>query len=440
MKKNKNKKSIFDDKRIVVGLALLLGFLAWVIVAGFVNPGSSKPIPNVPIKYTYNEDVYKERELMIVSEHKDEYVDVQVTGDGAVIGPLAYSSVDIYPDYTQVTGPGTYELPLRYNKVATGNYNVTEWTVVTDGHSLNNVKRTVSVTFEEVETKNFTVNVKADGVAAATGYMKDTPRTDTVELYGPQSKVELVSQVVAEVTAEETLTTQKKYVGVVPKLLDENGGELDPETLGITMTPETLTVEVPILEVHTVKLSVNFVNVPQYFDEDWLRERMQLSVDEVQVAGPSSAFETLSGAIAVTDIDLSQLTTTWESEALTISLPKDSGMRILDEQRTVTVTFDMTGVVEKSFEVAVDESNVQNGPRNATITPQSETVTVKLLGPEEQINNILAENISVRIEAYGISTTTGGQQTIPAQIRVPGFNRTIPMGGYSILCEVELSA
>lgn len=437
---NKNKKSLFDDKRLILIASLILATLSWIIIAGFIDPGNSRTIPYVVIDYSRGEADYKEKNLQIVGELKDIYADVQVKGDGSVIGPLTHNSVTVYPDYSGVNGPGTFDLPLRAVRLTSDTYNFGSLSVRGNGHSLDSDPVDhVTLTFEEVDKKTFPVVVRAEGVTAATGYFKDTAvsKPTEVTVTGPKTEVERIAQVVAEITAEEEREELARYTGVELVLLDANGQMLDAEELGISFSVEVADVEIPIYQIHTIGLTVSFTGLPQNIDNEWFQNRVHLSVDTLDVVGSAAAFEHLANPYPIEVFDVTQLGMGWESDPIIIELPE--GLRNLNQLRQVVASFDTTDLVEKTFEVPAENIIVNNGPRNATISPIVSTISVRLMGDPEQINALLPENITLQVEAFGISASRGSQQTIPARVLVPGANRVFAVGSYPVVCDVTVN-
>lgn len=439
--KQTNKPGIFNDKRIVLLIAVVMAFLSWVIIAGFINPNDVVLITYVDIDYEQEADHYRELGLQITTAQQDlpSYADVQVRGDGVLINPMSSNAVTVYADYTQVRGAGTYDIPLRAAPVAAGDYTITGMTVRGSGYSVeSNPKISVTMVFEEVESKSFTIVARADGVTAAPGYFRDSPRAEPTEVLvtGPKNRVEQIAQVVAQVSAEEELDERKKYMDMPLVLLDENGQELDVAAMGLTLSTHTADVEVRILETRTIGLQVDFTGLPQNFDTEWFYERVSLSEDELQVAGSSGAFANIDDPYTIATFNLSQMTMGWESDPINIELGE--GLRNLDQLRQVTVSLDTADFAEKAFEVRQENFRVRNGPRNATIEPVPASVTVRLMGDAEQIAALLPEDITVEIDAFSV-TGSGGQQTIPVRVVVSGADRVFAQGSYSMVCDVRVS-
>ncbi len=438
----KNKTNFLDDKRIVILIAFMVAFVFWVVVAGFIMPADERELTNVLIDYNRSKEVYEEQNLQIVDTPEELYVDVDVRGDGSQLGLLDNTSVTAYPDYSQVTEPGVYEIPIRVSKVSTATFSIYGWSVRSEGYSLvDNPKTSVTMTFEAVERKTFAVNVDSSGITPAENFFKDNEsvRADPaqVTVVGPKSKVDLIVQVVAKITVQEERSTRKLYQAesgeVELLLLDEAGEKLDPLELGVTVTPEQVNVEIPILEIRTIGVVVDFIGQPKELDMEWFSERINLSEDTIQVAGSTELFENLQVPYPIDTFNISELTLGWQAP-INISLP--DGLRIYDEHKEVVVSFDTTDLVEKT--IVVDNIRVVNGLPNATITPMQDTITVKLIGDADQINALTSDDIFVEVDAFDMSVTSVGQQTIPARVEIPGADMVIPIENYSVVCEVSV--
>lgn len=433
----KNKKSILDDKRVTLVTALVLAALAWIIIAGFLNPGQSRTLRSLPINYEQNQADYQGKNLQMVSR-SELMADVRVTGDSSVIGTLGNTSVTVYVDYSVVTGPGTFSCPLRVTRNTTETFG-TNVSIRNAEHSLdNNPWDQVTLTFEEVERRSFPVAVKAEGVSAAGGFYRDTPVVQPAEIRvtGPQNEVDRIAQVVAVIEEDEEISDTKRYSDIRVALLDGSGNTLDAADMGVTLSAEHVEVDVPVYEIRTIGLAVEFIGFGRNFDTDWLYDRVELSATELQVVGPSAVFDHLDDPLTIATFDVSELSMGWESPLINVELPE--GLHHYDQLRQVMVSLDTTGMEEKTFEVPAENVRVQNGPRNAAVTPMMDTISVMLVGDAEQLSGILPENISVQLDATSVSASKGGQQNVPARIQVPGAGRVFAVGSYSIVCEVAV--
>lgn len=443
MSKNKNlkNKGLFADNRITLVVSLLLAILLWIVIAGFIDPGNSIPIGNVLIDYTRNEADYKDQNLQIVGDIRYAYADVQIKGDGSVIGGINYNHITVYPDYSAVNGPGTFNLPLRAQRLTSDSFSFGGISVSGGGYNLNrNPRDYVTLTFEAVEKKAFPVTVKAEGISAAEGYFEDLPvsKPGEVILTGPKTEVERVAQVVAPITDEGEVTELTKFTGIPLVLLDKEGEELDDEELGISFSVDAADVEIPVYQVRDIGLTVNFTGLPTGIDSEWFYKRVHLSAESIEIVGSPAAFENLSNPYPIATFSAADLEMSWESEPIFIELPE--GLRNLNQLKQVVVSLDTTDLVEKIIEVPRDNIKVVNGPLNAEIVPITGNVSVRLMGTADQINSLLPEDVIVQIDAFSISGGKNSQQTIPARVLVPGTDKVIVLGSYPVVCDVRITA
>ncbi len=437
MKKKKDRRNLLADKRVAGLLAILLGVLCWVIVAGFLNNNQEKTLFNVPIDYAKRAEDYERHDLQIVTDMQNlTFAEVKVNGDASLISGFSNTDVTVYPDYSNVNGPGTFVVPLKAEKVTAGSYNIVEYSLANSEHSLRKQPTTtVTLAFEEVQTKTFPVQVQADNVTAASGYFRDTPVPSQTEVTvtGPSSEVAKVNAVVANVAQDEERSESIIYT-VPLEMVDKEGNVIESDLLTINPV-QTVEVEIPILEMRTLDLTVELIGAQQGLDTEWLLDRLVLSSKSIQVVGSAENLAALQNPYPVAQIDVSELDIGWESEEISIVLPE--GLRSQDSAKEVTVSFDSTGLVKKSFEVT--NISVRNTPRGAKITPQPTSVTVNLIGPSEQIDTLLPGNISILVDAFGISAAKSGQQTLPGRVAIPSADKVFATGSYPIICNIEVS-
>ena len=143
-------KSILDDRRIRLLLAIVGAIVAWMIVTIIVQPGTTNTIYNVPVDYTYDSAAYTSRGLSIVSA-PEKYVSLKLSGDGYTIGSLTSSDFVVYPDWSGVRDSGEKTLRLL---VRGANGMLSGVTVTIYGSD-----NMVDVLFDVVEEKTLTVNV-----------------------------------------------------------------------------------------------------------------------------------------------------------------------------------------------------------------------------------------------------------------------------------------
>ena len=192
-------KSILDDRRIRLLLAIVGAIVAWMVVTIIVQPGTTRTINNVPVDFTYDSAAYTSRGLSIVSA-PEKYVSLKLSGDGYTIGSLTSSDFVVYPDWSGVRDSGEKTLHLQVRGVNTLLNGVSV--------SIEGGDNSVDVVFDVVEEKTVPITVTTNYLTIADGYILYGTELskETVTLSGPSTEIDKVETCTAEVTHKGELT------------------------------------------------------------------------------------------------------------------------------------------------------------------------------------------------------------------------------------------
>lgn len=422
MKKKNEKKSLLDSRKVSIPLSVLIAIGIWTIVTLYIVPKTSVTINNVPVNFTYDTQ-YQQLSLDIVNA-PEARASVQLDGNGADIVGLGSADMIVYPDYSAVKGPGTVELPLKVQ--LTNSQLAKTVTAVTDAK--------VTVVFDTVVEKEFTVQVELNEVTTAEGYVLHsrtaTPRSVTVR--GPESEVEKIGGIVAPVEYSEELQnlSDSKLATVTLQARDANNQPVD---LQYTTFDNTMAdVNISVYQTKELPLAVNFINVPANYDLSNLK--YSLSQQTMMVTGKPATIAGLT-ELAVSDFDLAGSFELDKSYQLSVNLPKDVESR--DNLSTVTLTFNTEGLATKTLNVS--NIRVVNQPTNIQIKP---TVTrlnnVTLVGPREQLEKLSPASVVAMIDAGDIQVTEG-TESLAVSIQVPSSSTIFAIGSYSVECTIAAS-
>lgn len=420
-------RSVFDkmfaSKRFNIALSLLLAVLTWFVVALVIDPEKTGTVKNVPVDFDYNAATYESIGLEILSKQKV-YVTVVVKGDGYILNQLKTDDFIVYPAYgTQVNGPGLYELPLEIKKKSSTNaYEIQEI-----------APQFVSVQFDKVVDKKMPITVNVTGFETETGYFMDQPVAAPAEvnLHGPESAINRISKVVANVTLSEKRKESAVVLSSV-ELQDKDGNIISPSENFITIDTEQVEVRLSVLEERIIPLTVEYTNVPQGFDTSTLKYK--LSNDALRVAGPTSLWDTLP-SLNIGYIDLSKYDGDKDFN-FPIKLP--DGFKNMDNLLSVSVSFDTEHMATKQVNVS-DIRSSGSPPKGITliIPPNARVNNVTLVGPQEVLDEITATGVIAQIDAPALSQING-QQEVPVRILVPGASEVFATGVYTVLCNTKV--
>ena len=416
------RKSLWSYPLFSLILALFCGFVAWTVVAVYVDPQGSVTVQDVPINYVNGASAYTSQGLDIVEKPSIETVDVRVDGNSTIIGNITNSDIMVYPSYAGVSGAGRVTLRLQARLVNTTDFpGDIECTVERP--------RTIEVVFDEVSEKTLAITVDASAVSVAEGYMLNRSAAVPAEitLRGPTSELDQIASVVATASSDAELS-DTTTVPATLELRDENGEVYTPEYT--TMDSETANVTLTVYQVRELPLVVDFIGTPTNFDTGSLR--YTLSQDTLRVAGPARTISALE-ELTVTNFDLSQEFELGRDYQRLVELP--SGIVSLDGVTSVTLSFDTSDMGSTTLNI----SNISaiNVPSNYEVEILSSMVSgVTLYGPAEEVEALSADSVVAQIDCQSVNLTVG-QQTIPVTIQIPSSSRIFATGSYTVQCEVR---
>lgn len=416
------RKSLWSYPLFSLILALFCGFVAWTVVAVYVDPQGSVTVQDVPINYANSASAYTSQGLDIVEKPSIETVDVRVDGNSTIIGNITNSDIMVYPSYAGVSGAGRVTLRLQARLVNTTDFpGDIECTVESP--------RTIEVVFDEVSEKTLAITVDASAVSVAEGYMLNRSAAVPAEitLRGPTSELDQIASVVATVSSDAELS-DTTTVPATLELRDENGEVYTPQYT--TMDSETANVTLTVYQVRELPLAVDFIGTPTNFDTRSLR--YTLSQDTLRVAGPARTISALE-ELTVTNFDLSQEFELGRDYQRLVELP--SGIVSLDGVTSVTLSFDTSDMGSTTLNI----SNISaiNVPSNYEVEILSSMVSgVTLYGPAEEVEALSADSVVAQIDCQSVNLTVG-QQTIPVTIQIPSSSRIFATGSYTVQCEVR---
>ena len=413
------KRNLLNDRRIRLLLSLLGAVIAWMAVTIVVQPGTTT-IYNVPVDFSYDSAAYTSRGLSIVNA-EEKTVNLKLSGDGYTIGSLSANDFVVYPDWSSVRDSGEKSLRLQVRSQSTL---LTGVSVSIDGDN------TVDVVFDVVEEKTLPIQVTTNYLKIADGYIlygTDISK-ETVTLSGPSTELSKVETCTAEVTYSGELTSPVTLdTGL--RFYTRSGGEVKFEYT--TLETDSVEVTLQVYKLATLPVEVSFINAPRDFDPSVLV--YSLSKKTLNVAGPESQIDRLS-TLSVGTIDLSTFALDKVYE-MPIELP--SGIRLLDNISSITVSFDSSRLETKTMNLPASCVRVINLPSTYTLTVETERLmNVTLCGPAGSLEALNPEQVVIEIDADDFYVAIG-QQNIACRLYVPANDKIFALGSYVVQCKIE---
>lgn len=419
---HKTRGSIWDNQIFMGIISVLAAILVWTVVSTFLDPQSSVVINELSVNYAYQSTTYSSKGLDIVSQQQADNVQVQLEGNSTMIGKISKSDIMVYPVYNGVQGAGetTLRLEARITNTDYTNMGIT-LTVLSP--------RTVDVVFDEVGEKTLPITTDTSGITIADGFTLNKVSTTPTEvtLTGPTSELDKISEVVAPVSHDGTLSDSTMTTATL-ELRDENGDIVTPEYT--TLDNETADINMTVYQVRELPLSIVFINAPSGFDTSYLK--YSLSIPALNVAGPARTVGSLT-ELSVAAFDLGREFAFDRDYQKNIELP--SGVVSLDGVSAVTIRFDTTDMISRTFTVTnIRTVNVPSTMDLKVLTSQIQQVT--LYGPQSEMEELSADSILAQVDCQNLAVSVG-QQTVAASIQVPSSSHIFAVGNYTVQCQAS---
>lgn len=426
----KNEKGWFDrlftSKRFTLIFSVAAAVVLWMVVVT-LQPNSEDFITNVPVDLETNSLAYTSQNLDII-DRPQATVTVKVRGDGSILAGLSASDISVYPDYSPVSGPGTYTLNLEVRKSA-GGLSSRNWEI----DSISSAG-TIELTFSQMSTKQLPITVNVSGAQPAAGYYVDSQAVvvpDQVTIRGPEDEVSRVVRVEAPVTLEGELDRTQLIPGVQLRFLDENGEEVP--TTNLSADVDEVEVTVNVLKLKEVPLQLEYTGVPAGYDTSQLHAN--LSQDTVRVAGPTDQIDALE-SVTAGYVDLSEFTL-GEPVAVDVMVPE--GLRNVDDVQQVEVTFDTYGFTTRTMSIGADQIRAVNVPAGTTVDITTTRLNnVTLVGLASELAELSETDLIAQVDASSENISVAkGQQSLTVRIVVNGASSVFATGHYEVLCDID---
>jgi len=414
-------RNLFYKKRFVLVFSLIFAFVFWLIISIEQNPEREKTFNNIPITINTHGSAMESLGINIINDISDKNASVTVFGPNYVVSSLNAEDIIITASVAEVTSPGTYDLKL------TPHQNGSE-----DGYSFSSISpSTIRVTFDYVDTKEFNVAARADGVSVSvdTNLVREDPlisdaANSTIIVKGPRSLVQKIDSVVAVADDKVALDATQKFDAEI-QLLDSEGNQIDKSNL--TLSAENVSIMVPISK----KVELNVVPVFQNLTNEGVLDILSydLSVDTVTVIGPPATIESMS-QVSLEAIDIRELTSTNNIFTRKPILP--DGVKLQDNIESVTVKVKTNSFSEKTFNV----SNIQfdNLSGDAKVSNYSSIKNVKICGRSSDIRKISSSSL---VAVADLSGKTAGEYIVDVKIKSDKYPNIWQIGSHTVSVTIK---
>ncbi len=378
---------LFNDKRFLLIISLVISFVLWMWVAIEKSPETQRVITGVPVQINLENSVPEQLGLHVFG-NSEFTIDVTVKGKKYVTSSLKAEDIVVVANTNYVDGSGVKSLQLKVNQKDTdSDYEITSYS--------QNYVEVYFDTYKEVElpiegkiVTDLPKIVPEDCIVGDTVLSKNT-----ILISGPTTEVNKIQSIYANITIDKIL---KKTTTFDPVFKINTTDNSTLEYVKIDSNDNDVTVTVPVLKEVVLPTIVEFRNAPSYYINNPLKYSVYPS--EVKVAVPVDLINTtkefvvntidfadISGSVNIFNIDVNQINTT---------------LKIIDDNVTsFSVRIDASKMVSRTISVSSSNISIKNNRDDFKVNLEQENdITVKLVGMESYIDSISSDNLSIEID------------------------------------------
>ncbi len=234
----------------------------------------------------------------------------------------------------------------------------------------------------------------ADGYAL--GDVKITSY-NVLKISGPASIVSQIDTVTAVIDVDNVDTDVTD--SVAPILLDADGNVVD--TTKLTLSLSTVTISAQILSTKDVPVQFSTSGT---LEDGYMVTGMSYQPTEVRIKGESAILNTINSISVPKEVlNLDGRTTDLETDVdITAYLPEGTAL-VLNSDGRIEVKVMIEPIVEKSYQVPVDNISLENLSDEYDCEYDAKYVKLTVSGSEENMSILKKQNIRGTLELTGLS-------------------------------------
>lgn len=404
-------KKLLDNKRFTVTLSVVLSFVLWLMIVTSQKPVIERPLSDIPVTVNLENTFASDNGMNIIGDISSQKFTVVVSGASYAVSSIKSGDITVYASAASVDAPGEYNLEVVASKAnPLADYQIKSVT-----------PSSVKISFDYIDTKEFTIKAKADGVTAKEGLIAESAivsgtEKDTVTISGPRTVINKIDSVVAFAKVNKTLDVSETFDADLI-LYDIDGKEISHENL--TLSAEKVKVTVPISKTKTVPVVVDFTNIPNGFDKNSISYVLDYATVTV-IGKPETVDKTTN--VTLSAIDLSAVSPTANSYDVSPKLPE--GVRLVENMQYVTVKLNIENYSQKI--ISASEIKHKGLEAGLSVSEISEIKNIRICGPRNIINRL--DTAYAEIDLTG---KTAGQHSVEAVISFKDINNVWAIGTYT---------
>ncbi len=400
MKRNKSLDSLLMNDKVAFATAVGAAIIIWLCVVIFAGSQTTRVIHDVKVKI--DDTVPAQFGLQVFGE-SDFTVDVTVSGKKYRIseGSLSAENILVVAQTTSVDSAGVYTLQLK-----------AEYGSDNKDYTINSISsKTVEVYFDTEKTASFVIepDIKTDGFEIAQeGYTCGDINLSqsAVTITGPSTEVNRIEKVLATITLEESLVSNKSAETKIAPYDDQHKSNFKY----LSMNVEDVVVTIPILRVKELDSVITFKNAPDSLLLNPLKYSITPNTSEfnILVDDYDKTTEYVVGSINFKELSPTSNTFTFDAANTSVA---DANVK------SFVVSVNMDAYTQEYMKLP--QSKVQvNNPDNIDCEISGLNKSIVIVGTPEDLKGITEDMISVEADLTSLIIEEGETKTIPVVVTV----------------------
>ena len=398
MKNKFNLDNILKNDLFVLVFSLLAALFIWLLVVVNVSPATTRVIKDV--KVNIDSTIPAQFGLEVFGE-KDFTVDVTVQGKKYQIAALSAEDIVVTAQTNSVDSAGSRTLQLKPEIPEGADYTITTMSSKNVEVYFDTAKTVQMVIEPQVIAEGFPI--VEEGFTSGNVNLSETSVTVT----GPSTEINRIEKVVAKLTLEKSLSSNKSADAEIILLNDKNKSDFKYVTTSI----DKVVLTIPVLQTKELKTSVTFKNAPDSYIVTPLNYTVSPSVDIFNIS-VDDYDKTTDYSVGIIDFK-----TLSPSNHVFTFLAENTAIAEGSKTQEFTVKVDMSGITQEHFTLNA-EKYVINNPEKKDYKISALNKSVIIVGKAKDLETITEDNIKVTIDLSETDISKGQTITVPALVTV----------------------
>lgn len=396
------KNYLFSNNKTLMLFSLVIAIISWMFFSQTATDNVMEiTLNDVPITIQLSDEALEDGLQVFTRDNL--IASVKVSGNRLNIGRLTKDDVSVVGTVSGgLTFANNYTLTIDAKKNS-ASANI-------DFDIVSCTPRNMNVYIDRSNEKEYPVIYDTIKMQVDDTYFTSTiPSPDKVTISGPAEKIKEIGKVnvITDLTDRGTLT---ESINFTDKLVvyDQSGDEMDLEQNFLTLSVESVEVNVEIMPKKELRIIPSFENFPSGIAID---EICKVSLDTISVAGPADVLEDLE-TVRLEAIDFRTLSNKKHTFTMDVELPQDC--KNISSITSVDVIVDLSEYEVKTFKVS--DFKVKNSLSNLNVKVDTSEIEVKVVAPKGKFDDLEEANIEAIVDMKGRESL--GTMSVPLTFNV----------------------